>query len=228
MSNYNKYLENNETSHKGGSLLHQQGDELYTSLFLGVYFSSFNIKTKELSFWYCRKICEVIVEDIKRKNNPNKKYNILLLGLDLGGILIHLTNKYDNIFVTGVDIFDTYFDIIKKYSPPNYFKLIKEDANEFMKNTIDTYDYIICDIFTHNTLIPDFVFSNEFIINIKKHLNADGLFLINTVSISYAFLKMVYTKIFNNSKITFENEIPFILNIFVFYTSNTITIINNR
>jgi SAM-dependent methyltransferase len=178
-------------------------------------------KTKEVQFWYCKKICEEIIKDVEK--NPSRKYNILLLGVDLGGILINLTNKLNNVFIIGIDISDIYFNIIEKFSPPNTFKLIKTDAEQFMREQRkNTFDYIICDIFD-GIKLPDFVLSNEFLSNINKNLRPGGKFLINTIGVYYLTIKDKFEKIFLNSEIRFETEYPYI---YILNLLNLVTIVS--
>jgi lipopolysaccharide export LptBFGC system permease protein LptF len=205
----------------------QKGDKIYrkgnkiVSIVDNTFYSSFDLKTKEVPFWYCKKICEVITKVVSR--NPSKKYNILLLGVDLGGILINLTNKLNNVFITGVDISDIYFNVVEEFAQPNTFKLVKTDAEQFMKKQKkDTFDYIICDIFLNGTNIPDFVFSNDFLENINKSLHYNGKFLINTIDIDHLKIKNKFEKIFINSEIRFETEYP------SNYTLNLVTIVSKN
>ena len=51
-----------------------------------------------------------------------KTESAIEFGVEYGYSTSALSNYFEN--VTGVDIFDTYFHIIKKYSPPNNFKLV--------------------------------------------------------------------------------------------------------
>jgi len=205
---------------KGGKL-YKKGNEIFSILDNSIYFSSFNLKTKEVQFWYCKKICEEIIKDVEK--NPSRKYNILLLGVDLGGILINLTNKLNNVFIIGIDISDIYFNIIEKFSPPNTFKLIKTDAEQFMREQRkNTFDYIICDIFD-GIKLPDFVLSNEFLSNINKNLSPGGKFLINTIGVYYLTIKDKFEKIFLNSEIRFETEYPYI---YILNLLNLVTIVS--
>jgi len=205
------------TIQKGGKL-YKRGNEIFSILDDLTHFSSFNLKSKEVQFWYCKKICEEIIKDVQK--NPLRKYNILLLGVDLGGILINLSNKLNNVFITGIDISNIYFNIIEEFSPHNTFKLIKTDAKQFMKeHRKNTFDYIICDIF-NGTKLPDFVLSKEFLSDINKNLSPSGKFLINTIGVDYLKIKDQFQKIFLNSEIRFETEYPSV------YTLNLVTIVS--
>ena len=66
--------------------------------------------------------------------------------------------------MTGVDICNKYFNIVKEYSSKERLTLILCE---------EKYDFIIC----------DFVLSDNFLNNIYDKLKVKGMFLINTVNI---------------------------------------------
>ena len=160
-------------------------------------YSSFNIKTKEVNHWYAVEICKNIIENIGDKNKPIK---ILVLGVALGGIIVHLLDKLPNSQVTGVDITSQHYHIVRKYSDNLRLNLLEVDANEYVKNPEPKFDVIICDIFDDITL-PDFVLGYEFLNNIKNKLKPNGKFLINTLGIEIAELEKIFNNTFPNSKI---------------------------
>ena len=121
--------------------------------------SSFNHVTRQVDTPGYRDIVD------ETMNTPDIK-SVLLLGVCMGGVMIDITNHSD-VFVTGVDISDEYFDIAKKYSDPDKIRLIKDDANNYVAQTDETYDVVIIDIF-NGVIIPDFVFSEEFMNNIRR------------------------------------------------------------
>lgn len=167
-----------------------QGDYIYQKdpNNLGEY-SRFNHKTKECVNWVSKTICNEILYSCK-KLNPK----ILVLGVALGDMIIHMTNKRKDFIVTGVDISDINFNIVKLYSSKNTV-LIKQDANVFISEEQNTYDYIICDIFDSMT-IPDFVFSVDFLNKINKILSPNGKFIMNVTNIE----KSKIDKLFENIK----------------------------
>jgi 2-polyprenyl-3-methyl-5-hydroxy-6-metoxy-1,4-benzoquinol methylase len=153
--------------------------------------SRFNYKTKECKHWYAITICDKILNSIEK----NKKYKILVLGVALGGIIIHLLNKSKNIEIVGVDITDKNYDIVQKYSDNSRLKLIKDDAEIYMKNNNEKYDFIICDVFTEFS-IPKFVTTTTFLNNIHRSLVNNGYFLINTIGINKDNLYNIYSDSF--------------------------------
>ena len=204
------YLKNKYNSNDNLSIVIKEGDDLVT-MDNSYESSRFDTVKKECKHWYALKICNEIIKDIGKKNNINRKYNILCLGVELGSIIIHLLNKLKNIHVTGVDLSDRFFYIVKKYSPHNRLTLTKSDANDFIKNTVDTYDYIICDIFSHDS-VPSFVNSIDFMKKINNKLNQNGKFLLNTINVDHIKLDKLLKEVFPNSPILMSIEIPGIFN----------------
>jgi 2-polyprenyl-3-methyl-5-hydroxy-6-metoxy-1,4-benzoquinol methylase len=169
--------------------------------------SRFNIVTKECKHWYALKICNYIINDINNNDNKNNKYNILVLGVELGGIIIHLLNKLNNIHVTGIDISDTLFHIVSEYSPKDRLTLIKQDADEFVKNTKDKYNYVICDISIPEAITPPFVMSNQFLKNINNKLYDRGSFLINTATLDKTLISIRLKDAFPNCVVSINPRI---------------------
>jgi 2-polyprenyl-3-methyl-5-hydroxy-6-metoxy-1,4-benzoquinol methylase len=194
------------------------GDEIYqpaTNIKYSEH-SRFNYKTKECSHWYSLQI----VNNILNSNNTIKYKNILILGVALGGQIIHLLNKDSNVKVTGVDISDMNFHIVEKYSDRNRLRLINEDANKYIMNTNDVYDVIICDIF-NGMNVADFVLTTPFLDKINKMLiNPKSKFLLNTTNKSdKEHVIFLLKKSINNSKIEIINN-PKLVNNLYFVTKN--------
>jgi len=174
-------------------------DEIYLKVKRGEY-SRFNYKTKECSHWYSLKI----VNEILSCNKKNKK--ILILGVALGGQIIHLLNKDPTIYVTGVDITDEYFYIVRKYSDQNRLKLIKEDAYKYIMNSTETYDVIVCDIFI-DVNIPNFVLTSEFLNKINILLpSSNNKFLLNTLDPNQNVIKKTLKNSIKNCSIKLVNN----------------------
>ena len=159
--------------------------------------SRYNIKTKEVKHWYSSIICNNIINELVDANKPIK---ILVLGVALGGVLVHLLDKLPNAQATGVDITSQYYHIIRKYTDNNRLELIEVDANEFVKNPEPKFDIIVVDIFDNITM-PDFILSRKFLHNIKNKLNPKGKFLINTIGVEIDKLNEIFSSVFTNWKI---------------------------
>ena len=181
-----------------------EGDEIYQKHGDNhVEYSRFNYKTKECKHWYCKEMIKQVT---------NKK--VLVLGVALGGIIINILDKYKNADVTGVDISDENFDLVKKYSDTKRLTLVEEDAKEYIKNTKKKFDIIICDVFI-NKYIPEFVLSKEFLNKINKMLLPNGKFLINTIDIDVKRLLFIMNQSFTNA--TIETKTNYLNNL-VFVT----------
>jgi len=153
-----------------------QGDYIYqTDIHNKGEYSRFNHKTKECVNWVSKTICNDILFTCN-KISPK----ILVLGVALGDMIIHMSNKRKDFIITGVDISDINYNIVKLYSTKNTV-LIKEDANIYIKESNDIYDYIICDIFD-STENPEFIFTYEFLNKINSMLLPGGKFFLNSTN----------------------------------------------
>lgn len=183
--------------------------------------SRFDIITKKCKHWYGLFICEQIINNI----NSTKAYNILVLGVALGSIIIHLANNiHNNINIIGVDINDDDFNLV--YSNcPNNVKLICQDAYTYMKLNHMMYDFIVCDIaiyINNKHKIPDFVLTDDFLTLIYNSLNKNGMFLINSIGQTTDSITQWVNLLQNNpkgvnNKFTISTTYDPIINIFLFF-----------
>lgn len=179
----NIYLENDEIYHKYGN----------------VEYSRLDLKTKKVKHWYAKEAVNKILN-----NKKNKK--VLILGVALGGIIINLLNENKKMKITAVDIEDTHFDFVRKYSDNNRLKLIKKDANNYVMNMNKKYDAIIVDIFIGDD-IPNFVTdNNDFLNKLEKNLNSGGIFMINSIKIDKNILENKLKVIFNTATTNVINK----------------------
>lgn len=120
------------------------------------------------------------------KENINKMESILVLGVAGGSVIKTLVNEFQfEGKITGVEIDEEINAIANHYFKLNEitnFTPIVADANEFVKNASEKFDLIIIDIFQDATM-PNFLFKNEFINNIKQLLNINGFILFNTMNL---------------------------------------------
>lgn len=82
-------------------------------------------------------------------NTPPK--NILLLGLG-GGTLVHLIRRFfPDAHMTSIELDKQHIAIAKKWFklPQKNVTLIEGDAYEFMRNTKNSFDWIVDDVFQH-------------------------------------------------------------------------------
>lgn len=152
---YNKigggvYLDNN------GDTVHLLDDNL------GEY-SRINLESKKAKHWYARQICNTISKYIEVNNLFETKIDILVMGVALGSIIIELLNDYPNVFITGIDISNEYFEFVKSNSDIRRLKLIKQDAMMYINYSNEIYDIVVCDIFNGINL-PNFILNSKFYI----------------------------------------------------------------
>ena len=110
--------------------------------------------------------------------------NILVLGVAGGSVIKTLITDFEfTNSITGVEldaeiieIANSYFDLDKVTN----FKCIITDAEQFVSTSKETYDLIIIDIFK-DTEMPEFLFEENFVGNIKQRLNKNGYILFNTM-----------------------------------------------
>ena len=174
-------------------------DEIYQSdLYNKIEYSRFNIKTKECVRWYAHQMSNESL-------NLNLNSKVLVLGVGLGGIIIELSNKRRDIIITGVDISDINSDIVMKYGNSEKITLIKEDANDYIRESNDMYDGIICDLFD-SIYVPEFVFTYAFLNKINNMLNKNGKFIINVPESNIEKLKPVLDESFPNNPYYLKKE----------------------
>jgi len=181
-------------------------------------YSRINLDTKTIKHWYALQICDTVSDYIERNNLQYVKVNILIMGVALGGIIIHLLNKHLNIYITGIDISDEYFNFVKTHSDKSRLKLKKEDAMMYVNYNTKKYDIIICDIFNGINL-PDFVMNSDFFSKVNRIMKPNGLFLLNTINISKNNLHNKLSRSFNSNVVMKSND-NFELR------SNTLSIVN--
>ncbi len=117
------------------------------------------------------------------KSDAVKK--ILVFGVAGGDVIYLFRELYPNSHITGVDIDKTMIEIGKKYFGLGALKnisFIVKDARAFMKEKSQKhrYDVVILDIF-NGWSVPDFVFEDEFLDNLKQLLTSDGQLFINYI-----------------------------------------------
>ena len=110
--------------------------------------------------------------------------SILILGVAGGSVIKTLVNeiKYKG-KITGIEIDSETINLANKYfglDKIENLQIIIADAEKFITETKETYDFIIIDIFEDN-IMPDFLFENTFISNILKILNTNGFVIFNTI-----------------------------------------------
>ena len=116
------------------------------------------------------------------KSEISKMDYILVLGVAGGSVVQTLVTDFEftkNIIGIELDteiieIANSYFNLDKIRN----FKCIIADAEEFVKTDKNTYNLIIIDIFK-DTEMPEFLFQENFITNIKKRLHNRSYIIFN-------------------------------------------------
>ena len=131
--------------------------------------------------------------------NLPKDYKRKILVLGAGGFTAGLNDDFHE--YTFVDIEPTLKDIsekhfLKKKLTPNK-RFVLQDASQFLKNTTETYDVILLDVYSNSYQIPEGLITAEFMGRIKSRVAPNGVVLMNTI-VSTAFTD-AYTRVFDNT-----------------------------
>lgn len=116
------------------------------------------------------------------KSEIGKMDSILVLGVAGGSVVKTLITDFEfTKSITGVEldaeiieIANAYFDLDKVSN----FKCIIDDAEQFVATNKDLYDLIIIDIFK-DTEMPEFLFQQSFLNDIKQILHKNGYIIFN-------------------------------------------------
>ena len=109
---------------------------------------------------------------------------ILVLGLAAGSVVETLIKevKFQG-QIHGVEIDPEVIAIGKQFFDLDKVKnlqLFIQDAQEYIKDTKDKYDFIIVDIFQDDQM-PSFLFAPSFFLQLNTLLNSNGVILFNTI-----------------------------------------------
>lgn len=111
--------------------------------------------------------------------------SILVFGVAGGDVIYLIRELYPSAYITGVDIDQTMIDIGKTYFGLDTLKnvsFVVKDARIFTKakDQKHRYNIVILDIF-NGWSVPDFVFEDEFLDNLKQLLKPQGQLFINYI-----------------------------------------------
>jgi spermidine synthase len=110
--------------------------------------------------------------------------NILILGV-AGGSVIQTLRK-EIVFkgkITGVEIDSEVLKLANTYFKLNQssnLEIIEADAQDYVHSMTETFDLILVDVFCDNVM-PDFLFSESFLGNLKNGLRKKGIIIFNTI-----------------------------------------------
>lgn len=117
-------------------------------------------------------------------NVVKKSKSALILGVAGGSVIQTLRDEFDfKGKITGVELDKKIIEIANNYFGLNKFndvEIINDDAQNFISKTKEKYDLIVIDVFQDN-IMPDFLFEENFVNNLKKILDKNGNILFNTI-----------------------------------------------
>lgn len=140
-----------------------------------------NTKNTNYSFGSLQTILKKGLLTIGKTEIRNMNH-ILVLGVAGGSVIQTLTKDFSfTKKITGVELDGDIIEIANSYFDLNKisnFNCVIDDAEKFVSNNKNTYDLIIIDIFK-DTEMPEFLFQNSFITNVKQLLNINGYIIFN-------------------------------------------------
>jgi len=117
---------------------------------------------------------------VERRAAGKKK--MLVLGTALGTALVMAHQIDPTLSITGVEIDDEVVQMSKRFLPqlndPN-ITLVAQDARVFLKESEETFDFILVDLFAGDFLPPHCI-TREFFSLIRARMPADGVMFINS------------------------------------------------
>lgn len=116
------------------------------------------------------------------KSEINKMNSILVLGVAGGSVIKTLTTDFEfTKSIVGVELDAEIIEIANSYfnlDKVSNFNCIIDDAEHYVATSKDSFDLIIIDIFK-DTEMPDFLFEESFVSNIKQRLHKNGYIIFN-------------------------------------------------
>lgn len=148
--------------------------------------------------------------------NPNPR-KILIIGLGGGVLPSALAGIYPDAAIDIAEIDPAVVKVAQRFfgfNPSAKMRVIEEDGRVFAKRAAQSearYDLIMLDAFDHQ-YIPEHLLTQEFLLEIKKLLTADGVLAANTFSTSrlYDHESTTYRSVFGdfyNLRVQFKNRV---------------------
>lgn len=171
-----KVLHDTHTAHKllqvleddNGSryLLLEGRDEIHSE------FNPAHVMLQPVKEHYWNFLSSVGILDIQVKS-------VLIIGMGAGTVARQLLHYRPNLHIEGIEIDKAITLIGKKFfGHPSSVTVHHQDAQKFLENNKDIFDYIILDAFFKGNLVEDFC-TKEFIGLVKSHLNPSGILGVN-------------------------------------------------
>ncbi len=112
--------------------------------------------------------------------------SMLALGVAGGTITRQLNHYFPNMKKTGVEIDGEIVELANKYFDleEQNMKMVVADGRTYLRNSKDTYDFIMMDTFSHDLYIPWHLTTQEYFTEVNDHLTDGGILVINIGSVS--------------------------------------------
>ncbi|MCR5755433.1 MAG: fused MFS/spermidine synthase [Acetatifactor sp.] len=111
--------------------------------------------------------------------NEKDHLDVLILGMGTGTFATQCDRYFDNLGVEGVEIDQKITDLASEYfALSGDVKVTTYDGRAYLNAIEETYDVIMVDAYQDIT-IPFQMSSREFFTSVKKHLNKDGVMVVN-------------------------------------------------
>lgn len=133
---------------------------------------------KKLQFEYVRFVEDNYLEKLPK----DRPYDILIIGA--GGFTMGLDDKYNQ--YTYVDVDKSLQRISEKYFLERKLdknkKFVVQDANQFLKESTEKYDFIVLDTYSSRNIIPLDLVTEEYFLRVKNNLKPGGIVAMNIVA----------------------------------------------
>lgn len=135
-------------------------------------------KEKDLWFEYVRYVQDNFIETLPK----DRKKDILILGA--GGFTMGEGDSFHN--YTFLDIDKSLLQISEeqflKHKLSANKKFVVEDANQFLKDSIEKYDLIVLDTYSSMGIIPMDLITHEYFLRVKNNLKPGGIVVMNILT----------------------------------------------
>ena len=143
-----------------------------------------NSKNTNFSYGSLESVMRIGIKNIG-KETISKYQTALILGVAGGSVIKLLQNEFGFTGkITGIELDKEIIEIANKYfnlHKIKNFELINEDASIYVRNIKRQFDFIVVDIFQDN-IMPDFLFTEQFVSDLKRIVANKGTILFNSIA----------------------------------------------
>ena len=178
-----------------------------------------NSKNTNFSYGSLESVMRIGIKNIG-KETISKYQTALILGVAGGSVIKLLQNEFGFTGkITGIELDKEIIEIANKYfnlHKIKNFELINEDASIYVRNIKRQFDFIVVDIFQDN-IMPDFLFTEQFVSDLKRIVANKGTILFNSIATlsneferNLAFAKLLkqnFQNVTKLSKVEGNNEL---------------------